>query len=338
MLLEKVIDTHRLIYEKTITSTMKLVQQMNTNLDNKMIEVKQTIEKLEKEKIALEQKSKNVLSLLNISESTSKMHLLSVEKLEEEMGVLQEILKRDFLNKGKAILEKKQEELVREALFQKHNPNKRQATEMLTDNLTDLQKMLDEFDKEHHKKTDIIKNMNNQLKATLQKIKYDATTQVDESELGWTARNLYDNDDAIPKDSDFYKVETSAVNIEGRILDRIKDRERYDGVETKDFLKVKEKQFAAQKKDLPPEKPTKRRVDEFEAVMENWSLPLCFIVFLENSAKINEQAKVLPWPYQAKIIFEIYKERNANSLEISHSLINTYVPLNEFVCIYFLKV
>ena len=39
---------------------------------------------------------------------------------------------------------------------------------------------------------------------------------------------------------------------------------------------------------------------------EKWSLPPSLIVFLENTTKKRETARVVPWKYFKNVIYEIY--------------------------------
>jgi hypothetical protein len=59
---------------------------------------------------------------------------------------------------------------------------------------------------------------------------------------------------------------------------------------------------------------------------------------MENVTKAKENANILPWPFFKKLIFEIYIDKLHHNIEISNSLITTFMPMHEFLCIFFLKV
>jgi len=69
---------------------------------------------------------------------------------------------------------------------------------------------------------------------------------------------------------------------------------------------------------------------------DKWSLPPSLIVFLENTTNSRETARVLPWKYFKKIIYEIYEERIKHGCEINGGLVSTFLPFDEFLIIYFL--
>ena len=189
--------------------------------------------------------------------------------------------------------------------------------------------------------------MNNHLKATLKKIKFDATTQVDEVELAWTAKNIGNFGGDSVKKADLLTIESSTVNVEEKLKEKVDDLEKNPEFEPGDILKIKDKELKAQLESEAVREGKKKQANAgtnpgqgpvTSELENNWNLPLNMIVFLENVTKSGENAKVLPWAYFRKITFEIYNDRVRNRLEIENSLINTFIPFNEYVCLYFLKV
>lgn len=71
---------------------------------------------------------------------------------------------------------------------------------------------------------------------------------------------------------------------------------------------------------------------------ENWNLSQTLLVFLENSVKNGDTSRVLPYSYFKNIIYEIYRFRLSLSEEVSSNLLDHYIVMDEFICIYFLEV
>lgn len=187
--------------------------------------------------------------------------------------------------------------------------------------------------------------MSNHLKATLKKIKYDASTQVDEGELAWTASNLGNFSSNTANNTDFAGMESAAVNVETKLKKQVSATDALPGVDPINVLKIKDKEVKAsieQESDAKKKSANVITLNQAQNMLQefenNWNMPLNLIIFLENVTKTGETAKVLPWAYFKKIIFDIYNDRIKNKTEIENSLINTFVPLNEYICLFFLKV
>lgn len=179
-------------------------------------------------------------------------------------------------------------------------------------------------------------------------MKYDVGTQVDDGELAWAANHLRSLNDDHPVNADFATIESATVNVEDKLKQQIDSGDKLEGVDPKNIVKLKDKELKTQidselgqteaKKKNPgliTMSQAQNMIQEFE---NNWNLPLNMIIFLENITKSGENARVLPWAYFKRIIFEIYNDRIKNRIEIENSLINTFVPLSEYTCLYFLKV
>lgn len=179
-------------------------------------------------------------------------------------------------------------------------------------------------------------------------MKYDVGTQVDDGELAWAANHLRSLNDDHPVNADFATIESATVNVEDKLKQQIDSGDKLEGVDPKNIVKLKDKELKTQidselgqteaKKKNPgliTMSQAQNMIQEFE---NNWNLPLNMIIFLENITKSGENARVLPWAYFKRIIFEIYNDRIKNRIEIENSLINTFVPLSDYTCLYFLKV
>lgn len=185
--------------------------------------------------------------------------------------------------------------------------------------------------------------MSNHLKAALKKTKYDATTQVDEVELAWTAKNIQSAGGDSIKKADLFAIESSTLNIEEKLKSKTSELEKNPSFEPGDILKLKDKEIKEQMEGKSVLLEGRRRQTVMGQNMvqdldSTWNLPLNIIVFLENVTKSGAEAKVLPWEYFRKKIMEIYKDRIRNRTEVENSLINTFIPFSEYICLYFLKV
>jgi len=110
-----------------------------------------------------------------------------------------------------------------------------------------------------------------------------------------------------------------SINLDAKYNENVENKTNLE------ILRMKEKEFT-------------KTVNEKSDLGENWNLPISLIVFLENVTKQNESGRVLPWNHFKKNIFEIYSERLKYMWEIKSSLNNTFITMDEFLCIYFLRV
>ena len=70
---------------------------------------------------------------------------------------------------------------------------------------------------------------------------------------------------------------------------------------------------------------------------DNWNLPTCVIAFIANSLEENHKGRVMPWPHMKELIFRIYEQRVKWAPEVSGSVNTSYLSLEEFVILHFLK-
>ena len=343
--LVKSLTTQQKIYERTLELAMKVFIDQEEFFKRKLADIRTKIKDMQSEKDELEEKNKQLVHLLNIAEGSGKLSLLNIEKLESELKISHEILQNDL--KAKTTLyedQKRKDQEVRKQLGFGAIENEKTFSDRLQSGISHLQDFFEELDREHVKKAEIIKDMGKYIKASLKKMKCDVGTQVDEGDLTWTVKHLGEN--KAPTTDEILHIGSSAINIENAAKINLNDNKLLQHLNNVEVLSLKEKE-----KKVPDEKQiedTKKvngsvislskahsLMQEFE---DNWSLPINMVVLLDNVTRQGETARVLPWNYFRKIIFEIYNDRLANRVEVQHSLVPTYVPMNEYVCIYLMKV
>ena len=269
------------------------------------------IDKLEREKKDLEIKNRNLKNLYNFQESEYKICKINSDALQNEIVLLHELLKKDVLS---LINHLGTIENVNQKGFQLNDPS-----DSLALGLNDLNKIINTLEEEQNNKNNLMGDMNNLLKAMLKGGKQDAYTQIDEGELVWKPELIIKKSE-LHNNLTVMGSEGYSMNLETKYSDAIENKTNLE------ILKLKEKEF------------NKADGTDKQELGENWNLPISLIVFLENVTKQNESGRVLPWNHFKKNIFEVYNERLKYMWEIKSSLINTFVTMDEFLCIYFLKV
>ena len=310
-LIMKCSQTFHNIFEKILDNSIKLYNECKTKSEKQMQENLAIIDKLEKEKKDLEIKNRNLKNLYNFQESEYKICKINSDALQNEVVLLHELLKKDVLaliNHLGTI------ENVNQKGFQLNDPSDNLAL-----GLNDLNKIISTLEEEQNNKNNLMGDMNNLLKAMLKGGKQDAYTQLDEGELIWKP-------ELIIKKSELHNnltiggSEGYSINLENKYNENAEIKSNLE------ILKLKEKEL------------NKTEVADRTDIGENWNLPISLILFLENVTKQNESGRVLPWNHFKKNIFEIYTEKLKHMWEIKSSLINTFITMDEFLCIYFLKV
>jgi Restriction endonuclease len=330
--------------EKLLELTMKMDNERQDIFNRTMEENRKGLERLQIEKRGLEEKLKQYRQLVDIRESEVKLHEYNVHSLENEVKMLHELLKKDYLTESKSDtaedMKKKLE--IEQAKFN-------EPALALNDNLINLQDTVRGLEEVQEKKGDLLKEMNNILKAMLKGGKRDQMTQVEEGELAWIAKNIYREEHKQPKQRDIETIKTSAINLEEYVQQEVDQKGIIPGVDPLQIIALYDKiENIEEPLDPIQQSPAKtggKQVMSLEnaqniaqTISDNWNLPLTMIVFLENVTKGKEMANVLPWPFFKKQIYEIYVDRLNNSFELSNSLIATWVPMSEYLCLYFLKV
>jgi len=353
----KVAVSYKKIMEKMLELTMKALNDKDRIFEQKMKENLEGIERLTVDKLVLEAKNKQYRTLIEIKESEAKMNEFNLQSLDGECKMLHEMLKKEYLLHDGDDRNKKQVENT--YLAEAAGPSKK-----LADDLIELQQSIKTFEEEQTKKEEALKEMNNLLKAMLKGGKKDSFTQVDEGELAWSMQHLLEEEKITIKKSDMKEFGTSAINISQKIKDGLANKQKMEKQDPVDVTMAKEKlkkdglleDEDVKKSEEDPSQPIATQssgVTEIQrgklmnmnsmrtlaqALSDSWNLPLPIIVFLENVTKGREMASVLPWSYFRKLIIEIYLDKINNSQEIQNSLVTTYIPMSEYLCLYFLKV
>ncbi len=72
-------------------------------------------------------------------------------------------------------------------------------------------------------------------------------------------------------------------------------------------------------------------------LVQNWNIPPFVVLFIANSLRESKEGRVLPWNYFKKLLYDVYEEKIRNAAEIYGSINSNYVPLEEYVLLYFLN-
>lgn len=185
---------------------------------------------------------------------------------------------------------------------------------------------------EHNAKTAILESMNTLIKGILEKEKESVGIQADEGELIWLPEH--------------FLGKKSASEIDKIIKDIVPSSPAKNANENIYSIKA-EDQKISENVGLESLKDTVKAVDastDLAAIknisknlVQNWNIPPFVVLFISNSLKESKEGRVLPWTYFKKLIYDIYEERIQNSPEIYGSINSNYIPLEEFVLIYFLN-
>lgn len=278
------------------------------------------IEKLEREKKDLESKNRNLKNLQNFQESEYKICKLNMDSLQTEIGLLHELLKKDMtslINHLGTI----------ENINQKGHP-KEDPSENLVNGVASLNSLIVNLENENTQKQELMGGMNNLLKAMLKGNKEDAYTQVDEGELMW-APNLFFSDEIVgPNNLTLEEADVSALNMETQMQKKAKINNN-----AIDLLVLKERELA------PSMNYTENATaGTTTAPTDDWKIPIKIIIFLDNATRLKESGRVLPWNHFRKLIFNIYIDWVGMEWENRGALTSTFMTLDEFVCMHFLKV
>lgn len=336
---------------------MKISSEKDLIHEKKMEENFQGIKMLENEKKALEEKNKQYKNLSDVTESEANIYKFNVKSLQNEVSMLYELLKKDYL------VQDRPNEDAHDDLAELRTIKPKDGAEhskMLEKNLLTLQESIKNLESEQKTKEERLQEMNNLLKAMLRGGKKEVSTQVDEGELSWTAKNIVNLEGLRPRALDFENHETGVINMDPLLNTELAKDDAAEGVDPIHVLKFKEKMERKETEEAAqPEEAPKKVVGKNanaaappavannnnnnngltgQIVSDNWNLPLTMIVFLENATKANKTANVLPWPFFKRIIYDIYQDKIINTVEIQHALINTSLTISEYLPLYFLKV
>lgn len=146
-LLQKVASTHRKLFEKLLDSSMKLFHYQDVEIEKKLREIKENLKKVEFEKEDLLAKHQNFKHLFSILESSSKVQMMSIEKLESEIRIAHQLSKHEVHS---ALHQKHHEKQKNEELMgHSHERGMKEYSEKLQDDVGRLQEHFEELDREH---------------------------------------------------------------------------------------------------------------------------------------------------------------------------------------------
>jgi len=319
--------------------TMKISSEKDFIHEKKMEENFQGIKSLENDKKALEEKNKQYKNLSDVTESEANIYKFNVKSLQNEVSMLYELLRKDYLVQDRAL-----EDDYGTAFDPLRPKENAEPSKLLAKNLLTLQESIKHLESEQNSKEEKLQEMNNLLKAMLRGGKKEATTQVDEGELAWAAKNILTQEDYKPKALDFDTYDSASVNMNNHISVQIHKDEIGEGVDPVQIMKFRERtENRENENSSQPDQNTKGPGGKSAAnnglvAGDNFNLPLSMIIFLENVTKGNKTANVLPWPFFKRIIYEIYQDKILNAAEMQSVLINSSVNMSEYLPIYFLKV
>ena len=363
--LEKLELSFKKIIEKILDLNIKYMNDRDQTYEKRMKENLEGLKKFNIEKLKLEEKNKQYKTLLNVQDSEVKIYQINMKSMENEINLLHELLKKDYLLNQKGPLDDLNFPATGEFKAQTVNKSEPKPNELLEKGLENLQESIFNLEKEQHSKGGILQSMNNLLKAMLKGRKNDAHTQVEEGELGWKLSNIV-NEEIMLRASDYNNYDKMSVNIESNIKESIHKNRLPEDVDPLDILKIKEKEKEKERlsettltneemtntitqstqKDQILAKINKNTKNESnnaynnqaDSYLQQWNLPIHMLVFLENTTKDGDTANVLPWSYFRKLIFDIYNDRWKHNSEIVSSLQGSCIQMSEFTCLYFLKV
>lgn len=311
-LLMKCSNTFHNVFEKLLDNSIKLYSECKIKSERQMQENLAIIDKLEREKKDLEIKNRNLKNLYNFQESEYKICKINSDALQNEIVLLHELLKKDVLS---LITHLGTIENVNQKGFQTTDPSNNLAL-----GLTDLNQIISTLEEEQSNKNHLMGDMNNLLKAMLKGGKQDAYTQLDEGELTWKPETIIKKSE-LHNNLTIVGAEGYSINLENKYNESLENKTNLE------ILKLKDREFSRNENN-----------NEKNDLGENWNLPISLILFLENVTKQNESGRVLPWSHFKRNIFEIYADRLKYMWEMKNSLVNTFINMDEFICIYFLKV
>jgi len=305
-MLDKTQKGYTNLFEKTLKSTMNLFLEVEERSKVQINMLLDQISSLENEKKELENKNQNLKSLYHFQESEYKICKMSSDSLQTELVLLHELLKRDISS------------LISHVGVIENVNRQGTGTNDLSDKLNDLNDLIVDLEDEQKNKKNVIDSMNNLLKAMLKGGKNDMATQVNEVELLWMANMVVESESkTIVRCPSLQEIEGSCLNLERQEM----SSKELTNIE---MIKLKEKELNS---DL-----------EEKDKLNVWNLPATLMVFLENVLKNSESGRVLPWIHFRKIIYAIYMERINLHNEVKGCFLTNTMSMDEFLCIYFMKV
>ena len=294
------------LFENFIRATINLFIESEEKSQTQMKTLLERITFLEEDKKALQTKNLHLKSLNNFQESEYKICKMNSDSLQSELVLLHDLLKKDISS------------LINHAGVIENVNQKSFAPEDLSEKLSNLNDLIGNLETEQTNKKNVIDSMNNLLKAMLKGKKCDVSTQVEEAELEWKAEMIIETNEKFIRMPAFSEIGSSCLNMD-------KFKRSSDGLLTNiEAIDKKQKEI-----NLEFEEKDKTNT---------WSLPATLLVFLENTLKNHDFGRVLPWLHFKKSIYGVYNERIALNNEIKGGFLSNTISMDEFLCLYFIRV
>ena len=144
ILLDKALDNHKKLFEKTLDTVMKMFAHQELVVESKLQEIQDHVRQLEMTKQDLEIKNRNFKNLLNISESSTRIQSMNVAKLQSEIKIAYELNKQEMMEKLNE--NKRDDDILLEQLREK---DRKGFAERLQDDVANLLEFFEQLDREH---------------------------------------------------------------------------------------------------------------------------------------------------------------------------------------------
>jgi len=276
-----------------------------------------------------EDEIKVLKNILKAKECEIRGRIANENALETEVKNLREMLHVDMKN----YREMADDISARKSQQNRDDPLKSENMD-LTNNLHSLNTVVKEMENSHKEKTAMLESMNKLIKGMIDREKFSVGVQVDDAELLWGAQHFLGSENNIKPEQKSEKnvqiYESPAKNATELVYTAKNEEKKL--TEVLGLESVKDSVKAEQ-----PNNNLKAIACISKNLTQNWNIPPFVIVFIANSLKESKEGRVLPWSYFKKLLYDIYEEKIKNSPEIYGSINTNYIPLEEFVLLYFLN-
>lgn len=319
--LQKVIFCQQQIMEKILNLSMKLYTDTKAKYESQITENLTVIEKLEREKRITDQENRDIRHRYIVQESLLKITKVNSDSLQNEIVLLHELLKKDVFNMINHLGTIESNNALKQTQQNKDDPSAKLASE-----ITNLEGIIKNIEQEQVTNAGSLHAMSNLIKAMLKGEKQDASTQVDEADLAWSANMVIsDLPERIENPEELEQADVAANSERVQKLPQVNQTNRQ-------ILTIKEKEIR-----LSQKKQQGQGGSLNVAQADNWTLPVTLIIFLENTAKFNEQGRVTPWIQFKKLVLDIYRDRIANESELVLGISSAAMTFDSYLCLFFLK-
>lgn len=277
LLLDKIGSSFYKIFESILSSTLSLRNDLEKKYENIIKEYSNSIERIEKDKQAVDQNFNNLKKRYIVQENLYKITKLNQDSLQNEVVLLHDLLKKD-VDKMMGHLTNLEQQQSKQ---QQGSQNKFDPSESMMSAVQNLGNVLVNFECEQGAKDNMLQTMGGLLKAMLKGSKRDAATQVDDGQLTWSTDQLFGRAGrALPE----AEVDKQAANIP----ETLKDLKALQNRSNLDLAKSKEKELNQNQAVIT----NKKQAQQF-SIQDNWNLPVTIIVLLENISKSNSHGDYL---------------------------------------------